>query len=132
MAEKNEKTLDKGQERAPSRLPEPDRGLLHTVVVAGGELTARATEAAFGALRDLQSETFTRTSSALDFVDETQQGMLNVVRRVVARVDHLTLACIGAGEAITASVVRTGRGTSEGAIDLVGRTADAVAGKRAA
>ena len=132
MAEKNEKTMDRSQERAPSRLPEPDRGLLQTVVGAGSDLTARAAEAAFGALRDLQSEAFTRTSSALDFVDETQQGFISVVRRVVARVDHLTLACIGAGETITASVVRTGKGTTEGAVDLVGRTADAVAGRRAA
>ena len=132
MAEKIEKANDKSQERIPSRLPDVERSLVHTVVLAGGDLAARAAEAAFGALRDLQGETFLRTSSALDFVDETQQGLLGVVRRVVARVDHLTLACLGAAESVTAGVVRAGRGTSEGAVDLLGRTADVVAGKRAA
>ncbi len=130
MAEKNPEKIEKSTDK-PVRL-EGERALLPAVVQAGAELAQKTGDACFGALRDVHGEVFTRTSSAIDFVDDLQQGSLRLLRRVVARVDHLTLAFIAAGESVTNSGVSTGKNAGEGVSELVQRTADAVAGKKAA
>jgi hypothetical protein len=128
----NEKLADKSIEKQPSS-PSTREPFLPALVHSGAELAQKTSEAAFGALRDVHTEVFTRTSSTIDFVDELQQGSLRLLRRVVARVDHLTLAVISAGEHVSTSTVFTGKNAVEGVNDLVSRTADAVAGaKRAA
>jgi hypothetical protein len=132
MAEKNEKAVIEKKHVESSRLPEAERGFFPTLVQVGADLATRSAEGGFGALRDLHGELFTRTSSAIDFVDEVQQGALGIVRRLVARVDHLTLATIGAGEQLTSAALRGSKHTGEGVAELVSRASDAAVGKRAA
>lgn len=132
MAEKNDKSVIEKKHVESTRLPEAERGFFPTLVQVGSDLATRSAESGFGALRDLHGEMFTRTSSTIDFVDELQQGALAIVRRLVARVDHLSLAAIGAGEQLTSSALRGGKHTTEGVAELVSRASDAAVGKRAA
>src|SRR5581483_10542434 len=87
MAEKNEKAVIEKKHAEATRLPEAEHGFFPTLVKVSGDLATRSAETGFGALRDLHGELFTRASSAVDFVDELQQGTLGIVRRLLARVD---------------------------------------------
>ena len=130
MNDKTEKAMDKTDR--PRAAPSADRGLLPTLVHVTSELASKAADGSFGLMRDIHGEVFTRLSSSIDFVDQAQQGTLNVARRLVARVDHFSSAAIGGGETVAASVVKVSRESGDSVVELSAKTTEAMNGKRAA
>lgn len=107
-------------------------GLFPTLVHASSDLATKSAEASFGLVRECHAELFARTTGALDFVEEVQHGVLRILRGVVRRADHLTLAVLDASEVVASSALRTAHEAGDGMTDLANKTGDAVVSKRAA
>lgn len=103
-------------------------GWLTTTFEASLGLSEKATETAFGVVRDVQSEVHRRVGSVIDWVDGSQQGVIKLTRDIESRVEKLSRAIIDAAESIALGTVRAARDATQAANQMSSRMVITVVG----
>jgi hypothetical protein len=98
-----------------------EHGLVGSWVSQGADLAERTAGTCFGIVRDVRIEINQRILGTLQLVENTQQGVIKLLRAIDERIDKLAGDTIDAGESITLGVIRTIGDTGHGVTDLAGQ-----------
>jgi hypothetical protein len=99
-------------------VPSDREGLLGSFVTQTADLAEKATTTAFGVVRDVRGEISQRILGAVSFIDNSQQGLIRLMRGINDRSDKLAEDLIDTLENLTVGTLRAVRDTSRGVTDL--------------
>jgi len=106
--------------------------LLKLVVRTTTGISEKAVVHTFDFVRDAHEETHKRVGGAIGFVDETQQGVMRLLRTANDRIASVSRDAIGAIEEVLLRSLRIGRETADQVVHTTGEVTGAVIGTRAA
>ena len=107
-------------------------GVIVAMVTSGSNLTEKALEGSFDVVKAARGELFRATVTGIDWIETLQHSVFKIVREAVLRGDGVSLEAVAGAEWVTMAILKAIRGSSEAVGEVVSRTAESLAGKRAA
>ncbi len=98
-----------------------EQGLIGSFIGHGAELAERTAATGFGIARDVRGELHARVSGTLQFVENTQQGVIKFLRSLDERLDKLAGDAIDTTEGIALGIIHSLGDTGQGVTDLAGQ-----------
>ena len=109
-----------------------EEGVIVAMVTSGSNLTEKAVEGSFDVVKAARGELFRATVTGIDWIETLQHSVFKIVREAVLRGDGVSLEAVAGAEWVTMAILKAIRGSGEAVGDVVSRTAESLAGKRAA